>query len=81
MAADCAFFYSLTVFTVYALIFSVDGSVLPILPLVSGFHDGLCTIFLRGWQRIACFQVVNVFHGLRTVLCSRWQRIPHSSTS
>jgi len=53
MAADCSFFYSSTTFMVCALFCSADGSVLPILPLVNGFHDGLRAIFLRGWQRIA----------------------------
>jgi len=32
---------------------SGDGSGLLILPLVNGFHDGLCAVLLSGWYRIA----------------------------
>ena len=32
---------------------SADGSVLLILALVNGFHDGLRAVLLSGWQRIA----------------------------
>jgi len=32
---------------------AADGSRLLILPLVNGFHDGLHTVLLSGWQRIA----------------------------
>jgi len=53
MAADCSFFCSSTTFMVCTPFCSADGSILPILPLVNGFHDGLRAIFLRGWQHIA----------------------------
>ena len=52
MAADCTFFRSSMAFTVCAPFYSEDGSGLLILPLVNGFHDGLRTILLCGWQRI-----------------------------
>jgi len=38
---------------VCTLYFPVDGSGLLILSLVNGFHDGLHTVLLSGWQRIA----------------------------
>ena len=41
MAADCA------------LLCSVNGSGLLILPLAKGFPNGLRAVFLIGWQRIA----------------------------
>jgi len=54
MAADCSFFLSSTAFTtVFAPYCSADGSALLNLLLVKGFHDGLRTILLTGWQRIA----------------------------
>ena len=54
MAAYCSYFRSSTNFTMdCALYFSVDGSVLLILPLVKGFHNGLCAILLCRWQCIA----------------------------
>jgi len=54
MAADCAFFLSSTAFmTVFVPYCSVDGSVLLILPLFNGFHDGLRTILPCRWHRIA----------------------------
>jgi len=52
MAEDCTFFRSSMTFTVCAPFYSQDGSGLHILPLVNGFHDGLRTILLCGWQRI-----------------------------
>jgi len=52
-AAHCSFFRSSTAFpTVRAPYCSADGSALLILPLVNGFHDGLRTTLLCGWQRI-----------------------------
>jgi len=54
MAAYCSFFHSSTAFTtVCAPYWSADCSVLLILPLVNGFHNGLRAILLCGWQRIA----------------------------
>jgi len=54
MAAHCSFFRSSTAFTtVFAPYCSADGSGLPILPLVTAFHDGLRAVLPRGWQRIA----------------------------
>jgi len=54
MAAYCSFFLSLTAFpTVCALYCSVDGGRLYIVSLINCFHDGLRTVLLRRWQRIA----------------------------
>jgi len=54
MAADCSYFRSSTAFTtVFAPYCFTDGSVLLILPLVNGFHDGLCVVLPSGWHRIA----------------------------
>ena len=54
MAADCSYFRSSTAFTtVFAPYCFTDGSVLLILPLVNGFHDGLCVVLPCGWHRIA----------------------------
>jgi len=54
MAAHCSFFLpSMAFTTVCALYCSADGSGLLILPLVTGFHDGLRAVLLSGWQRIA----------------------------
>jgi len=54
MEAHCSFFLPSTAFTtVCAPYCSADGSGLLILPLVTGFPDGLSAVFLRGWQRIA----------------------------
>jgi len=54
MAANCSFFRSLTsLTTVCAPYYSADGDRLHIISLVNGFHDGLRTVLLRGWQRIA----------------------------
>ena len=38
--------------TVWVPFYSADGSGLLILPLVNGFHDGLRTVLLCGWQRM-----------------------------
>jgi len=53
MAADCTVFRSSIAFTVCVPFYSEDGSGLLILPIVNGFHDGYCAIFLSGWRRIA----------------------------
>jgi len=54
MVAHCSFFHSSTAFTtVFAPYCSADGSGLLILPLVNGFHDGLCAVLSLRWQRIA----------------------------
>ena len=54
MAADSSFFRSSTVFTtVRAPYGSTEGIELHILALVNGFHNGLRTLLLSGWQRIA----------------------------
>jgi len=53
MAADCSFFRSSTSFTVYAPFCSADDCALLILPLVKGFHHGLCAVLLSRCQRIA----------------------------
>jgi len=54
MAANCTFFLSLmSLMTVCAPYYSADGDRLHILFLANGFHDGLRTVLLRGWQRIA----------------------------
>jgi len=54
MAAHWSFFRSSMAFpTVCAPYCSADGSALLILPLLKGFHDGLRTALLTGWQRIA----------------------------
>ena len=48
IAADCSFFRSSTAFTtVCTQSYPVDGSALPILPLVNRFHDGLRDVLLR----------------------------------
>jgi len=38
---------------VFAPYFSADGGGLLILPIANGFHDGLGTVLLSRWQRIA----------------------------
>jgi len=53
MVAHCSFFRSSMSFTVCPPFYSADGSGLLTPPLVNGFHDGLRTVFLLGWQRIA----------------------------
>jgi len=54
MAANCSFFLSsMSLTTLCAPYYSADGVRLHILFLVNGFHDGLCAVLLRGWQRIA----------------------------
>ena len=54
MAADCSFFRLPMAFTtVCAPYCRADGSGLLILPNVKGFHNGLCTVLLSGWQQIA----------------------------
>jgi len=53
MTMYCSFFRSSMAFTVCALFCSVDNCALLILPLVQGFHHGLRSILLSGWQRIA----------------------------
>jgi len=54
MAAHCSFFRSSTTFTTVFLPYcSADGSGFPIVPLVTGFHDGLRSVLPHGWQRIA----------------------------
>jgi len=83
MAADCSFFLSSTAFmTVFAPYYSADGSVLLILPLVNGFHDGLCAVLHSGWRGGSLIlSLVNGFHnGLRAALLSGWQQIAHTST-
>jgi len=82
MAADCSFFLSSTAFTtVFAPYCSADGSVLLILPLVKGFHNGLRAVLHSGWcGGSLILSLVNGFHdGLRAVLLSGWQRIAHTS--
>jgi len=54
VAADGSYLCLSTAFlTVCAPYCSVDGSGLLILLLANGFYDGLHTVLLRGWQRIA----------------------------
>jgi len=54
MAAHCSYFRSSMAFTTdWAPYYSADGSSLLILPLVNGVHNGLPTVLLCGWQRIA----------------------------
>jgi len=53
MAADCLFFRSSTADTVCAPYCSADDCALLILPLIKGFHHGLCAVLLSGCQRIA----------------------------
>jgi len=54
MTAHCSYFRSSKAFTTLcALYCSEDGSGLLILPLVSGFPDGLQTVLFHRWQRIA----------------------------
>jgi len=82
-AADCSFFLSSTAFTtVFALYCPADGSVLLILPLINGFHDGLRAVLPSGWRGGSLIvSLVNGFHnGLRAVLLSGWQRIAHTSS-
>jgi len=38
---------------VFAPYFSADGGGLLILSLITGFHDGLHTVLLSGWQQIS----------------------------
>ena len=52
MTIYCSFFRSSTAFTVCTQYCSTDGSGLPVLPLVNGFH-GLRAVLLRGCLRIA----------------------------
>ena len=54
IAVHSSFFRSLTAFpTVCAQYCSADSGRLHILSLVNGFHDGLPTVLLHGWQHIA----------------------------
>jgi len=54
MVSDCLHLRSSTAFTtVCAPYCSADGSVLLIVPLVNGFHNGLCAVIPRRWQCIA----------------------------
>jgi len=54
MASYCSLLYSSTAFTmVCAPYCSADGSGLLTPPLVNGFHDGLRSVSVSGWQRIA----------------------------
>jgi len=54
MAADTSYLRSSTAFTtVCAPYCSADGSGLLNLPLANSFHDGLHTVLLSGWYRIA----------------------------
>ena len=54
IASDCLYLCSSTAFTTVRVPYgSADGIGLHILSLVNGFHDGLRTVLLSGWQRIA----------------------------
>jgi len=53
MAVHCWFFRSSTVFMVCQLFCLADDNVLLVLQLINGFQC-LRTIFLNGWQQIAC---------------------------
>ena len=54
MAVHCSFFRLLMAFaTVRTPYCAVDGSGLLIPSLVNGFPDGVRTVVLSGWQRIA----------------------------
>ena len=82
MAAHCSLFRSSTAFTtVFVPYCPADGSVLLILPLVNGFHDGLRTVLPSGWRGGSLIlSLVNGFHnGLHAVLLSGWQQIAHTS--
>jgi len=53
MAADCSFFRSSSADTVCTPFCSADDCALLILPLIKGFHHGLCAVLLSGCHRIA----------------------------
>jgi len=49
------FLYLLSALTmVYGQFHSLNGSPLPILPLVNSFQDGLLSVLLHAWHQIAC---------------------------
>jgi len=84
MAADSLFFRSSMPFMVCALFCSADDCALHILPLVKGFHQGLCAVLLCGWQRIANSSTrQRIAHISPSQRLSRWfpRRIAHWMTA
>jgi len=53
MAVGSSFFCLSTAFTVCALFCTANGSRFLLISFVNGFHHGLHSVLLRGWQRIA----------------------------
>ena len=54
MAADCSYLCLLMAFPAVRAPYCVaDGTGLRVISLFNGFHDGLRTVLLRRWQRIA----------------------------